>query len=70
MQIIYLVIYKINKETSMIRNIATYNNLNDIINALSVNKFSEFTWVGKDYSKAQLIEDLKKIQASNEVINK
>jgi len=54
----------------MNRSKATYSNLDDIINALNVNKFSEFTWVGKDYSKAQLIEDLKKIQASSEIINK
>lgn len=49
----------------MNRNTATYNNLNDIINALNVNNFSELTWVGKDYSKAQLITDLKRIQTSD-----
>ena len=45
-----------------IRNKASYSSLTEIINALQCNEHSECTWVGKDYSKAQLIEDLTEVK--------
>ena len=41
-----------------------YNTLEDIIAALSSGKFPEMTYVGNQYTKADLIRDLKKVQQS------
>lgn len=41
---------------------SSYDTLPAIIKALSCNDHASLTWVGKNYSKAQLIEDLKSIQ--------
>lgn len=44
----------------------SYNTLEEIIEALSKNPHSENVWVGKNYSKADLIEDLKQISVNNQ----
>ena len=44
----------------------SYNTLEEIIEALSKNPHSKNVWVGKNYSKADLIEDLKQISVNNQ----
>ena len=39
----------------------SYSSLEEIIEALSDNPHASQVWVGENYSKADLIEDLKKI---------
>lgn len=36
--------------------------LDEMLSILEAGKFHELTWVGKNYSKADLIRDLKKIK--------
>ena len=44
----------------------SYSSLEDIIKALSKNPHASGVWVGENYSKADLIEDLKKIKKEQE----
>ena len=43
-----------------------FDSLPEILSALTSGKFPELTFVGKNYSKADLIRDLRKINASLE----
>jgi len=43
------------------RNNNSYSSLEEIINALSKNPHASSVWVGENYSKADLIEDLNNI---------
>ena len=40
----------------------SYSSLEEIIQALSKNPHASGVWVGDNYSKADLIEDLKKLK--------
>lgn len=52
------------------RPLVSYDSLKDIIKALDCNPHSSQVWVGKNYSKAQLIEDLKQIQDNHTEMKK
>jgi|GEM_PF-5218108 len=43
------------------RNNNSYSSLEEIINALSKNPHGSSVWVGENYSKVDLIEDLKRL---------
>jgi hypothetical protein len=43
----------------------SYSSLEDIIKALSKHEHTRGVWVGENYSKADLIEDLKNIHLLN-----
>lgn len=55
-----------NTSTNGTRSLSSYSSLEAIIEALECNPHSSSVWVGKNYSKAQLIEDLKKIVLEGE----
>ncbi len=43
-------------------NLASYNNLSDILKALNTNDHCDSVWVGKNYTKGQLIRDLGEVK--------
>lgn len=47
---------------SKVRTNHTYSTLPEIIKALSCNNYPELTWVGNNYSKADLINDLTSLR--------
>lgn len=49
---------------SKVRVNQSYNTLEDIIQALSKNEHASGVWVGENYSKQDLINDLEKINSS------
>jgi hypothetical protein len=47
---------------SKIRTDQNADSIPEILGILEAGKFPELTWVGKNYSKANLIRDLKKLK--------
>lgn len=50
---------------SRLRTTNSYSSLQEIISALKCNDFPDMTWVGKDYTKGQLIADLEEVYANS-----
>jgi hypothetical protein len=48
------------------RNNNSYSSLEEIIVAISGNEHASLVWVGKNYSKQDLIDDLERIQQDME----
>jgi hypothetical protein len=44
------------------KNVRSYDTLEDIITELEKSQFPELVWVGKNYSKEELINDLRRIR--------
>lgn len=52
------------------RNHNSYSTITEIIEALNCNDHTASTWVGKDYTKKQLIEDLTMIHRKYIIVKK
>jgi len=47
------------------RNTRNYNTLKQVIDVLEKGQFPELVWVGKNYSKKDLIDDLRRIESKS-----
>lgn len=50
---------------SKVRENQEANNIDEVLSILEAGTFQELTWVGKNYSKADLIRDLKKLKGGD-----